>query len=69
MLGPSSPPRLLEEDAAHGLGGCGKEMSTTVPMLRLLHIHQSEVRFMNQGRGFKRLARLLLGQLLCRQLT
>ena len=43
-------------------------MAATVPMLRLLDVHQSDIRLVDQGRGLKRLARLLLGHLLGRQL-
>jgi hypothetical protein len=32
--------RLVDEDAAHGLGGGGEEVTPAVPALRLIHIHE-----------------------------
>ena len=43
-------------------------MATRIPMLGLLHVHQPDVHLVDQGRGLKRLPRLLLGHLLGRQL-
>lgn len=37
----------IDEDAAHGLGRGGKEMSAAVPTLNLLGIHQPYVSFMD----------------------
>jgi hypothetical protein len=67
MLGPPLAPGLVDEDAAHGLGGGGEEVAPAVPVLDLVHVHQPEVRLVDQGGGLEGLARLLLGQLLRRQ--
>jgi hypothetical protein len=58
--------RAFDEDAAHGLGGGGEEVSPAVPVLRLLHVHQPHVRLVYQGGGLKGLAGPLLGHLLGR---
>ena len=39
---------LIDQDAAHGLSGGGEEVSTAVPVLGLLDVHQAEVRFVDQ---------------------
>ena len=44
-------------------------MAAAVPLLDLLAIHQPQVGLVDQGRGLERLARLLLRQLLSRQLA
>ena len=61
-------PGALDEDAAHGLGGGGEEVSAAVPMLRFLHVHQPQVRLVDQRGGLERLAGLFLGQLLAGEL-
>src|SRR5256885_157356 len=38
---------IVDEDAAHGLRRGGEEVAATVPVLRSLDIHQSEVGFVN----------------------
>ena len=58
----------FDEDATHRLGGSGEEVAAVVPALRPIHIHQAEVSLVNQSRGLERLAGLLLGQPLRRQL-
>src|SRR5262249_998237 len=60
---------LLNQDAAHGLGGSGEEVAAAVPALGLLRIDQPEVGLVDQGRGLERLPGLLLGQPLRRQLA
>ncbi len=44
-------------------------MAAAIPVLGLLDINQPEVRLVDQGRRLERLAGLLLGQLLRRQLA
>ena len=51
----------VDEDAAHGLGGGGEEVAAAVPVPRLLDVHQSQVRLVDQRGRLQRLARLLLG--------
>ena len=55
---------VIDEDAAQGLSGGGKEVSPAVPVLCLLRVHQSEICLMNERRGLERLAGRLLGQFL-----
>src|SRR5262245_50377933 len=43
-------PRLVNQNAAHGLGGGAKKMPSTVPMLGFGHIHQPKVGLVDQGR-------------------
>src|SRR5204863_775691 len=52
----------VDQDAAHGLGGGGEEVSAAVPLLRLLAADEAEVCLVNQRGGLKRLPGLLLGQ-------
>ena len=42
-------------------------MAATVPVLGLVHVHQPDVGFVDQGRGFERLSGLLLSEFLRRQ--
>src|SRR5262249_25957643 len=58
----SFPAGIFDEDAAHGLGGGGEEMTTAVPALTLDFAHQSYIRLVDQRRGLERLAGLLLRQ-------
>jgi hypothetical protein len=60
---------VLDENAPHGLGRGGEEVTKTVPVPRGLDVHQPEVGFVNQGCGLERLARLVLCQLLRGQLA
>jgi hypothetical protein len=62
-------PGPVDEDAAHGLSGCSEEVAAAVPPPGLVHVHQAEVGFVDQGRRLQRLARLFLGQLLGSQLA
>src|SRR5262249_22692530 len=57
---------VLDEDAAHRLGGRGEEVPAIGEGLLLIAC-QSQVGLMHQGGGVERLPRLLLGQLLGRQ--
>ena len=58
---------LLDQDAAHGLGGGGKEMAPAVPV-SLRRADQPQVRLVDEGSGLQRLPRLFLGQLLAASL-
>src|SRR6516162_366335 len=53
---------VVDEDEAHGFGGSGEEVSAT---RELPVADKPQVRLMDQGRGIKRLAGLLLGELVC----
>ncbi len=44
------PPGVLDEDAAHRFGRGSEEMSTAVPLLSFLNIHQPEVGVVHQRR-------------------
>ena len=57
----------FDENPAHGLSSSGEEMAAAVPVLRLVRVHEPQVRFVNQGRRLERLAGLLLGEFLRRQ--
>ena len=52
----------FNENASHGFGSRPKEMPPAVPVLGLLHVDEPEVRVVNQRRGLKSLARLLIRQ-------
>jgi hypothetical protein len=52
---------VVDEDAAHRLGRRREEVSTAVPLLGFLGVHQAQIRFVDQRRGLERLACLLLG--------
>ena len=54
---------LLDEDAAHGLGGGGEEVPATAPARWLIAPDQTEVGLVDQSGRLKRLAGLLLSQL------
>src|SRR5262249_16783527 len=49
----------LDEDAAHGLGRGGEEVTAAIPALGVLAPDQTEVRLMDQGSWLESLARLL----------
>ena len=61
VLQPLLAPRVLDEDAPHGLGRGGEEMPTAVPIARGL-TGQTQVCFVDQRSGAECLARLLLRQ-------
>jgi hypothetical protein len=46
---------LFDEDAAHGLGGRGKEMSAAIPRLLGIVAYQTEIGFVDQRRRLERL--------------
>jgi hypothetical protein len=56
------PPGPFYKDAAHGFGGGGEEVAAAVPAPRLLDVHQSQVRLVDQRGRLQRLARFLLGK-------
>ena len=58
---------VLDQDAAHGLGGRSEEMTAVLPVRRLLGVHQAEVGLVDQGGRLQRLAGPLPGQLVGRQ--
>jgi hypothetical protein len=60
---------LIDEDAAHSLGGSGEEVAPAVPVLGLVAINQTQVGLMDQGRGLKCLSWLLLCEFLRREPT
>jgi hypothetical protein len=62
------PPSSVYQNPPHGLSGGREEVVSAVPVLSFLHIHQADVRLMDQCRGLEGLARLLLGHLLGGQL-
>lgn len=59
-----SPPRAVDEDAAHRLGGRREEMAAVLPNARLVAFQQPQVNLVNEGRGLKGVAWLLLGEAL-----
>ena len=67
MFGPALLPGTVDEDATHGLGGGGKEVSPAVPVRRSRcrsPLHQPEVGLVDQSRGLERLSWFLLSQFL-----
>src|SRR5262245_57061810 len=56
-------PGRLDENASDRLGGGGEKMSPAVPVLSPVTTGRAQVRFMHQGGGLERVARLLLGHL------
>lgn len=46
---------LLDENAAHGLGGRGKEVPAAIPVLRLVRIHKAKIGLMHERRCLQRL--------------
>ena len=53
---------ILDQDAAHGLGGGGEEVPAAVPAPILRRADEPEVRLVDQGGGLERLAGPLPGQ-------
>ena len=53
---------IFDQDAAHGLGGRGEEVTTALPPLDVIRADQTEIRLVHQRRGLEGLARLLLRQ-------
>jgi hypothetical protein len=58
---------ILDENAAHGLGSGREEMAAAVPVLRLLHIHQPDIRLVNQSGCLESLPGFFLNDFLRRQ--
>ena len=58
---------LIDENAAHGLGGGGEEVAAAVPVLRRFGAHQAQVGLVDQGGGLEGLAGRFLGHLPGRQ--
>src|SRR5262245_4037252 len=56
----TSASRLFDEDPTHRLGSGGEEVSAAIPALRLVRVHQTQIRFMNERRGLQRLTGLFL---------
>jgi hypothetical protein len=56
-------PRVVNQNAAHGLGGSGEKMGAILPD-RLFVPAEAEPRLMNQRGGLKRLARIFARHLL-----
>ena len=59
----------VHEDPPHCLRRRREEVPATVPVLDFIDVHQPQIRLMHQRRRLERLPRLLLGQLLGRQLA
>jgi hypothetical protein len=55
-------PGALYKEASHRFGGCGEEVAAAVPLLRVIHIHQPQVRLVHQRRRLQRLPGLLVHQ-------
>ncbi len=58
----------LDENPPHRLSRGSKEMAAAVPVLNLLPVDQTQVGIVYKGRGLESLARLLMSELLRRQL-
>jgi hypothetical protein len=54
--------RLLHEDASHGLGRGSEEMAAMCPSLLLFHIHQANIRFVDERRGLQGMTRRFVRQ-------
>lgn len=61
-----SPP-ILDKNPPHRFGCRAKEMPSAVPVLRLLAIDESQVRFVNERGGLQSLSWLFLGDALSSQ--
>src|SRR6516165_10549510 len=60
-------PRLLDQDAAHGLRRRCEKMAAAAPVLNLVDIYQTQIGFVYQGGGLQGLTGSLLGHsLACR---
>ena len=49
-----TPSRTFDENSPHGVGGRGKKMAFSIPVLRVLLVDQPQVRFMHQRRRLQR---------------
>ena len=63
---PLSGAGALDKDAAHGLGGSGEEVATTI---ELLVEDQPQIRLVNQRSGLERLAGFLVGEPGCSEVA
>ncbi len=68
MLEPLPLACVLHQNPPHCFCRGREEMPSAVPVLSLVHIHEPNVRLVDQSRGLENPARLLLGHLLGRQL-
>ena len=68
MLEPLLLACVLHQNPPHGFCRGREEMASAVPVLSLVHIHEPNVRLVDQSRGLENPTRLLLGHLLGRQL-
>src|SRR5262245_21567938 len=59
--GPLSP-RLIDQNASHGLGRSGKKMPAPVPLLTVLGAHEPQIGLVHEGRRLQRLAGFFLGE-------
>ncbi len=50
-------------DTPYGLGSCGKEVTSAIPVQSLVHAHQAQIGLVHQRSSLQRLAWLFLGQL------
>jgi len=62
VFGPAFSSGVVDQDAAHGLGGGGKKVPPTIPILAVVRLHEAQIRLMNQGRRLERLAGFFLVQ-------
>jgi hypothetical protein len=63
MFGALFSPGILNEDSPHRLGGGGKEVAAAVPVLCLIHIDQTQVGIMHEGRGLESLPGFFLDEM------
>jgi hypothetical protein len=61
-LDPTLASSPFDQDVAHRLGRGGEEVSPTIPVLRLVLVDETDVGFVDQGRGLQGLTGLLLRQ-------
>jgi hypothetical protein len=55
-------PSIVHQNAPHRFGGCREEMLAATEVLRVIGIHEPNVRLVHQRRGLKSLTRLLVPQ-------
>ena len=60
VLHPALAAGVLDQDAAHGLGGRGEEVAPAVPGLAFLLADQAQVDLVDQGGGLERVAGTLM---------
>jgi hypothetical protein len=59
-LQPLLAARPLDQNSSHGLGRGEVKMASMIPLLAIVRPYQSQIDFVNEGRGTKRLPRCLL---------